>query len=152
MKKKKDTMGEWIIALIIGGLVLFFLLRSQKQEEERIINNGKFTIGEVTFYSSSKPGFIIPRGGGSTPKPSKVNFKYVVDSIEYENHEANGPGISYIPNKGIQEGERYLVIFNINNPEDSKMLFKYPIKDSGDFERYVKDLKNNPEKLRNYSE
>jgi hypothetical protein len=30
------------------------------------------------------------------------------------------------------------------------MLFEYPIKDSGDFERYVKDLKNNPEKLKNY--
>jgi hypothetical protein len=152
MRKKKDTMGEWIIGLIIGGLMLFFLLRSQKQEEERILNNGEFSIGEVTFYSSSKPGFIIPRGGGSTPKPTNVFFYYKVNDSIYEMRYSSGPGIKYIPDTGIYEGQKYLVIYDKKNPNKSRMLFKYPIRDSGDFERYVKDLKNNPEKLRNYRE
>lgn len=152
MRKKKDTMGEWIIVLIIGGVILFFLLRSQKQEQETFLNKGEFTIGEVTFYSSSKPGFIIPKGSGSTPKPSNVFFEYKINNTIYEMRYSNSPGISYIPDTGVHEGEKYLVIYDKNNPKKSRMLFEYPIKDSSDFERYVKKLKNNPEKLRNYRE
>ena len=145
-------MTEWIIVLIIGGIILFFLLRSQKQEQERLINNREFTIGEVTFYSSSKPGFIIPKGSGSTPKPSNVFFEYKINDTSYEMRYSSGPGISHIPDTGIYEGEKYLVIYDKKNPSKSRMLFKYPIKDSSDFERYVKELKNNPELLRKYRE
>ncbi len=145
-------MAEWIIGIIVCILLFIFVSRSQKQGNERILNNGEFTIGEVTFYSSSKPGFIIPRGSGSTAKPSEVSLKYTIDTTIYKNRYNNGPGISHIPDTGIYEGEKYLVIYDKKNPSKSRMLFKYPIKDSGDFERYVKDLKNNPEKLRKYRE
>lgn len=150
--KKKTTMAEWIIGIIVCILLLIFVSRSQKQGNERILNNGEFTIGEVTFYSSSKPGFIVPRGTGSTAKPTEVDFIYSVNNKKYEMKYPKGPGIRFIPDTGIYEGEKYLVIYDKKNPSKSRMLFKYPIKDSGDFERYVKELKNNPEKLRNYRE
>ena len=51
---------------------------------------------------------------------------------------------------GVQKGDKYLVIYNEKNPKESCMLFEYPIKDSKDFERYIKELKNNPKKLNNY--
>ena len=152
MRKQKGTMIQWIIYTIITVVILIFVLRLQKEGNERIINNGEFTIGEVTFYSSRKSGFIVPDGTGSTAKPSEVSIKYTIDTNIYKNRYNNGPGISHIPNTGIQEGEKYLVIYNKNNPSKSRMLFKYPIKDSSDFERYVKDLKNNPELLRKYRE
>jgi len=152
MRKKKDTMIQWIIYTIVTIVILIFVLRLQKEGNERIINNGELTIGEVTFYSSRKSGFIVPDGSGSTAKPSEVSLKYTIDTTIYKNRYNNGPGIIHIPDTGIYEGEKYLVIYDKNNPHKSRMLFKYPIQDSGDFESYVKDLKNNPEKLRKYRE
>ena len=145
-------MAEWIFGIIVCILLFIFVSRSQKQGNKRILNNGEFTIGEVTFYSSSKPGFIVPRGTGSTAKPTEVSIKYKIDNTTYKYRYNKGPGIKHIPDAAVRKGEKYLVIYNKNNPNKSRMLFKYPIKDSGDFERYVKDLKNNPEKLKNYRE
>lgn len=143
-------MWEWIIAIIVGIIIVFFVTRAQKKYNNKILNNPQFTIGKVTFFSSSKGGVIVPKIVHSNPKPTNIFIKYLIDTTEYENRYSSGPGISYIPDTGIQKGDKYLVVYNEKNPKESCMLFEYPIKDSGDFERYVKDLKNNPEKLKNY--
>ena len=39
--------------------------------------------------------------------------------------------------KKIKEGDLYLVLYN---DDGSDMLFDYPIKDSADFEKYVKEF------------
>jgi len=150
MKIKKRKMWEWIIAIIVGIIIVFFVTRAQKNYNNKILNNAQFTIGKVTFYSSSKSGIIVPKIVHSNPKPTSVDYKYLVDTIEYENGYPSGNGISYIPDSGVQKGNKYLVIYNEKNPKESRMLFEYPIKDSKDFERYIKELKNNPKKLNNY--
>ena len=143
-------MWEWIIGTLIVGIGLIYVLHKEKEDNKIIIDNSQYTIGKITFYSSSKSGIIVPKIVHSNPKPTSVDYKYLVDTIEYENGYPSGNGISYIPDSGVQKGNKYLVIYNEKNPKESRMLFEYPIKDSKDFERYIKELKNNPKKLNNY--
>lgn len=150
MKINKKKMWEWIIAIAVVVIIIIFVNKVQNKYIERILNNAEYTTGKVFFFSGSKSGLVVPGLIQSTPKPTNAFTKYFVDNTEYENKNTCGPGIQYIPDTGIQKGDKFLVIYNKKKPKESCVLFDYPIKDNGDFERYVKNLKNNPEKIKNY--
>lgn len=145
-KKKMEIIKLLIFLLCIGG---FFLLKEvSKNETDRIFKNGKYVIGIVTEFSSGSGSLIAPRLLNQPGMPAYVKYKYTIKSKVYiKRYDAN---TTKIPLKGVKAGDKYLVIYHKKDPKKSRMLFDRPIKDSSDFERYVKDLKNNPEKIKNY--
>lgn len=50
-----------------------------------------------------------------------------------------------LPDEGVVAGQRYLVVYNADKPEESRILFDKPIQDSADFDRYIAELKENVE-------
>lgn len=147
MKRNKSTKKEltkFIIAVLcIAG---FFLLKGvSRNETKHIFNNADFSIGKLIEYSKGSGTVITPNNVVNEPgNPPFVKFKYAVKNIEYMNrYDANTYNI---PGNIIVEGKEYLVVYYNKNPQKSRMLFDYPIKDSIDFERSVKEF----EKTRKY--
>jgi len=137
-KSTKKELTKFIIAVLcIAG---FFLLKGVSRNETKlIISNGDFTIGKLIEYSQRSGTVITPNNTVNQPgNPPFIKFKYTAKNIEYMNrYDANTYKIPY--NK-IKEGAEYLVVYYNKNPQKSRMLFEYPIKDSTDFKKSVKEF------------
>ena len=118
--------------------IIFFFLFSffscrEKILNERIefINNSEPSIGKIKY-------FVYSRNGNSY-----VTFSYIVDNTEYEGIDGNcdidskEAGSKFY---NVKKGEKYLVFYKQDNPEKSIIRLDYPIKDSTDFKRYVKEF------------
>ena len=124
---------EFII-LIIGVVVFILLKNSIKDQYEYVINNGEFSIGTVLSYSKGKPVNIALNQPGESPK---VKYKYSVNGKNYE--YVLSASVMPIP-QDVVVGQQYLIKYLKDDPARSIMLFDYPIKEEGDFERYVRAM------------
>lgn len=114
--------------------ILLFVLSSltscrEKILNERIefINNSELTIGEVE-------SFVYSRNGNSY-----IVFSYIVNETEYEGKDGRcGLDSEEAGSKfyNVKKGERYLVFYKKDNPEEAIIRLDYPISDSTDFKRY----------------
>jgi len=139
--KRKSKMGENIFVLIV--VIAMIILGTIKQDEREkylhdLIQHASYSIGEVSYYSEQKNSIIAPKFANSTGKAPSVKYKFKVGdclcSNKYDAFTAR------VPSVGINEGEKYLVLYDKDNPEENRMFFDYPIKDSTDFNRFVKEF------------
>jgi len=124
MKSKKMIVNILFFAVMI---ILFIILhKSTSDSEKNRHNHGEFSIGFFIKYSPSGPG----TSGGC-----RYYFYDGNGSRRSSMQHRDQPAQSEI--KKIKEGDQYLVLYN---DDGSDMLFDYPIKDSADFEKYVKEF------------
>lgn len=117
--KMKNIISLGLVFLLV---VLTFVYRSHKRNRENLIEtNGYPAIGEVyTFSEYSKGG-------------SNIKFKYQINRMHYS--QIGKP----IP-EWLKKGDKFLVLYLEKDPRESILLLDYPIKDSTDFQRYVKEF------------
>jgi hypothetical protein len=117
------------ILLLIGiTILIYLLLKSKKEFENSLMNEGKLSIGTFESFSSS----INNRGSGHSFK-----YKYINDVGELIKYTQ----LSKYPSKNVRkyvfEGDKFLILYN---NDGSLMLFDKPIKDSTDFQLYVREF------------
>ncbi|NDP21873.1 MAG: hypothetical protein GZ091_12455 [Paludibacter sp.] len=107
---------------------------------ELLENNKDFLIGTIEGTSYITGGNFI----------SSLHFKITINGIDYHcsqgRTETNclSPNLSdnnFKTNKPFKEGENFLVLVNMNEPKESLMYLDKPIKNSSDFNNYLKELK-----------
>jgi len=135
--KNMNPLLKDLIFIATCIILLCILVPQKRKENEAFIKDKSrtnFAIGTIISYSGRDGGFV----GGiirSTPHGSLLHFSYFVNNKEYEQHDEN------VPEVGQKEGDKFLVVFYIDTPQKSMMLFKYPVKDSLDYQRYLKEFK-----------
>lgn len=140
LNKRKMLLNT--ILVIVGIIGLLYFSKRNKEKDQTIIQNAAYTKGEIIeFYSSVAP-VIAPGVVHSTGKPNRVKYQFSVDDKILSNQYPSYKGLRYIPdaNPDTMIGNKYLVIYNKRKPKDSRILFNYPIRDSADFKRYIKQL------------
>ncbi len=61
----------------------------------------------------------------------------VNDSLFTQSYTSNK---AYIPDEGINKGEKYLIKYNKKKPLECRILFDKPIKSSDDFDAYMSEI------------
>jgi hypothetical protein len=82
----------------------------------------------------------------SYSKPESISFLYIVNNVELK----GGDTKFYIDKNAFEvfndkekskRGSKFLVVYDVNNLKTSIIRLDYPIVDSTDFRRYVKEFK-----------
>lgn len=120
--------------IILIALLFYYIndsLNYSRKEREDFLLKGNYSIGVIKSKSYSKP--------------ESISFLYTVN-----NAEMKGGDTKFYMDKGAFEvfndkekskpESKFLVIYDANNPKKSIIRLDYPIKDSTDFKRYVKEF------------
>ena len=110
-----------VSALVIG--IFSYRILNNKDEQE-IMQKGELAIG--TVVGVSKTGWY---------SRANVSFSFYCDTQKIVK-----PLSKYPSNINVQRDERFLVAYLPNNQKKAIMLFDYPVNDSTDFKRYVKEF------------
>ena len=128
----------WQLFIILIALIgWFYLNNSEKAKMQRIESTPGYTVGIIIKYNTSRNPVFKGDGG----LPASVNFDYQIDGTTYSNRIEEGNGFNYKIPEDIKKNSKYIVIYEKGKPEESYLLFDYPIRKQGDFERYLKELK-----------
>ena len=120
-------------------IIVFIIIRvSGDKETKRILHNAKYTIGTVTYFNSGTGTIVSPRLVGQPGDSPFIKFVYTVNGLEYENSYSSN--ISRITVENTGPGDKYVVAFDKNDPQKSRILFDKPIKNDTDFKKYLQDL------------
>ena len=138
-------MGVFIPVAV--GILLFstaiYLAQKRKGDlRKKISNNIEYSIGTVTKYVGGHRGVIVFNVKVTQGDPI-INISFKVDTLQI-NTKSKGLLKS---NMGGSVGKSYVVVYDATNPENCILLFDYPVNDSTDFARYMKEFKTNPPKL-----
>ncbi len=125
--------------LTIIALMLIKIGRKMEEKIERtILEDCTYTIGTVTSFHLSS---------SSSPE---LKYNYIVDGIEIEGRRY----YKYIPYEyyknppqNSKEKELFVVAYSNNNVKKCLLLFDYPIKQEGDFDKYLDNFKVNPPRI-----
>jgi len=128
MKWLEIVKSHYKIIILLGIIIwIYIFYNSSKKIDLNIVNKGKFTIGTFKEFTYS-----IGHGGGH-----HLEYSYYDEDGKYHS-DSNVP---IFPNKEqrkiISKGDQFLVVYN---SDGSMIFFDRPIKDSADFERYVKEF------------
>lgn len=135
MKKSSKLINNIFGIICIIGLV--YILYERNKIENRINSNHKFSIGKITRFRPSRLG--NPVGITNTTGDSGlVEYFFVNNGDTIINSYGNNFG--KIPKSNECLGKKYLVVFNSNNPKESRILVDKPINDSIDFHNYIKEF------------
>lgn len=124
-----------IILFVIGGIVLIQSGKKGKLAKRNLLKEeGGLSIGifESRNYSSGRT--------------YSISFSYTVDGKDYRNGDTqcflDSPKASdAFTNKDLaRKKDRFLVLYNKESPKESIIRLDYPVKDSADFKRYVKEF------------
>lgn len=132
----------YVIILIVSALFYLILMKHNRDLNNEIFGNPEYSIGVVTKFSGAKNGIGVPGAITVPARPSSVKYKYAVDGLDYENRYISST--FKIPLEGVKVGEKYLVVYLKTDPQKSRMLFEYPIKDSSDFEKQISAIRLHP--------
>lgn len=133
--KRKKKMENIILGIIFIIAVVGYNVRTKEKEEyqKKLLANASYSIGEVSKYFPQKMRIL-----NGTGKSANVEYHFMANAKEYINkYEASD---AKVPDEGVSVGEKFLVLYLKDNPEESRMFFDYPVKDSTDFKRYVKEF------------
>lgn len=133
--KRKKRMENIILGIIFIVAVILYNIRTKEKEEfqKKLLANASYSIGEVSKYFPRKMKVF-----NGTGRDANVEFHFIADEKEYINkYEASD---AKVPDEGVTVGEKFLVLYLKDNPEESRMFFDYPVKDSIDFKRYVMEF------------
>ncbi len=146
MNKNKNKMIGYIILGIVAVGFYVAIMRHNSNENKKIFNNPEYTIGVVTYFSNAKGVIGVPNTVTVPAKSAEIKYKYEVGGDSIENGYVDGE--FKVPFSGPIAGEKYLVIYLKANPQKSRMLFDYPVKDSSDYTKYMEEFKIHPPQFR----
>ena len=140
---KRNKMIENIFTvLVIAGLIILGTKHRRERHvyKNKLLHYASYSIGEVSYYRSGRNSLIVPRIANNTGRTPTVEYYFSLNGDtfvnKYDAYKAD------VPTKGVKEGGKYLVLYNKSNPAENRMFFDYPIKDSTDFKRYVKEFED----------
>lgn len=138
------------IFIIIGIVTLFiigyyydsYIDRKILHKASKLMSKGEFAIGEI-----EGKGYDNTKG---VSRLSSILYYFTSN----QNKQVSGNLMSYevralsIKNERIwkdnfywtEKGDKYLVLFEKNNPKNALLLLDMPIKDSLDLKKYVKEI------------
>jgi hypothetical protein len=124
-----------IIAFFIGSILFVQFGKKSKHAKRNLLKNeGGFAIG------------IIESRNLSNGRTYSISFKYTVDRIDYRNGDTqcflDSPISSdAFTNRNLaKRNDKFLVLYDKGDPRKSIIRLDYPIRDSTDFKRYVKEF------------
>ena len=116
------------------GISFYYLIKSPNEnriEREKFSAKGNLAIGIIKSRSYSKP--------------ESISFSYILNEVEMK-----GGDTKFYMDKDASEvfhdkdkskpGNKFLVIYDSDDPKKSIIRLDYPITDSSDFQRYVKEF------------
>lgn len=112
------------IGIIFVG---YFINKSSQSIDGGIKQNGKYAIGTFKEFSMS-----FGHAGGRS-----LEYFYYDNLGKYQNSSNSNIFPDKEKRKTILEGDQFLVVYN---KDGSMIFFECPIKDSTDFQRYVKEF------------
>lgn len=130
---QSKLLSGFLFMLFIA-LLFYYIndsLNSSRKKRKDFLLNGDYSIGVISSKSYSKP--------------ESVSFLYNVNNVEIK----GGDTKFYLDKNAFEvfndkekskPGKKFLVIYDANNPKKSIIRLDYPIKDSTDFKRYVKEF------------
>jgi len=113
----------WGILTVFALMVIKIASRSIENDVKNLLDDCGYTVGTVKI-------FFIPN---SPPRPY-LRYRYNVDGVEIEGKMY----YKWPPRDGAKAGEQYVVAYSNKDVKKSIMLFDYPIKQEGDFEKFLK--------------
>lgn len=121
-----------VILFLLVFILVSKLSNKNRSHRDTLNKKGWLTIGVIRAksYSGSKSVSYTYRVGKNELKGGDTN--YYMDS-----HEASN---IFLDKEKSKLGSKFLVIYDANNPKKSIIRLDYPIKDSTDFKRYVKEF------------
>jgi hypothetical protein len=140
------------ILIFIG--ILFFLIvigfygyynQQNGDETTEIFKKAKFSVGKVVKFKSIKVG-----SKHSTGESSRVTVEYNIKDSLFKGTQAGDT--FFTPEYSIDENVKYLVVYDSTNPQQFRILFDSPIKDSNDFVRYIKNSRKILKDTEHYKE
>lgn len=131
-------MKETIIFFSVLAVLFFIGKLAIENRDKNTMQNCNYSTAEITKkyeYGELSTGDRYGVGGSL----ESVDFLYNVNGEEYY-------GRTSIPKDAgfIKTGDKYLIITSKNDDEKYIVMFKYPIQDSVDFKRYVKEFEQKP--------
>jgi energy-coupling factor transporter transmembrane protein EcfT len=114
-----------IFALLFIGVFLFFKALKETYFVIKIKENYGLTQGKITYYKS---------GRGRKVK-GQVDYDYVVNNILISNVVEENDFVD-IPDKKPDTTINYLIIYEQKRPQNSFLLFNYPVVESDDILEY----------------
>lgn len=132
-----------ILTISIVACLVFFGTQNRRQRKtymNNLYHNASFAIGEVVYYNSGNGSIVVPQFINSTGKAPEVEYKFTLDSTifynRYNAYKAN------VPSKNVKVGTKYLVICDKRDPNENRILFEYPIKDSSEYREHILQVQN----------
>ncbi|MDL2308067.1 hypothetical protein LJC68_02080 [Bacteroidales bacterium OttesenSCG-928-B11] len=140
-----------LIALLTLSLVILFFWwafigqpQYIRKEVDDLLKNGQFSIGSVTEknYHTIKGGTML----------SSIGYHFYINDIKHKgaiSHPvakqiSEKAGQYYYDNRLFGDNtikeQRFLVVYEENDPKNSLLLLDRPIEKEGDFEQYVKEM------------
>ena len=136
----RKIMSTLFVIFIIAGIIYVQLgTKAKQREREWLYQYGNFAIGEVSGIPKASVGKSV-----STSIRGVVFFFYIngnkfiiLDGYGFldEKESKNESSATY-----AEKGQKYLVLYRSDDPNKAIMRLDYPIKDSIDFQRYVKEF------------
>lgn len=130
-----------IVVFLIGGLVIIQSTKKRALSKRNLLfNEGGFAIG--TFESRNL----------SNGRTYSISFNYTVEKQKYSGGDTrcylDSPIASdAFTNKDLaKKDDAFLVLYKKTNPDISIIRLDYPIKDSIDFRKYIKEIEQKRKK------
>jgi hypothetical protein len=125
-----------IIAFSIGGILFVQFGKKGKHAKRNLLKNeGGFAIG------------IFESRNLSNGRTYSISFSYTVDSIDYRNGgdtqcflDSPISSDAFTNRNLAKRNDNFLVLYDKGNPRKSIIRLDYPIRDSTDFKRCVKEF------------
>ena len=117
--------------IFISFLVIVFIILKWNDDKRiaHLSKDGLYSIATIDSYSH----FIAATRTGSS-KSAEVEYSFQIGDKYFKDTQSAG-----IPS-GVEEGKRYFLLVNKEGFQKTKILFDRQIKDSTDFQRYVKEF------------
>ncbi|MDL2308066.1 hypothetical protein LJC68_02085 [Bacteroidales bacterium OttesenSCG-928-B11] len=141
---KKILIGSFILIGIVCLVIFAFWFDNRNMQRVKIkvdylVENGEYSVGSVTGKTTQ-----TIRGGGTML--TSVMYEYQTIDAKYTNAigavtaEAISEKAHENYNFDINKGDKFLVVYDPTNPENSLLMLDKPIEKEGDFERCVKEM------------
>ncbi|WP_406844741.1 hypothetical protein [Flavobacterium soyae] len=115
------------------GLIMFLVGKhGVKDKIKRDLGNYDYIVGTIEVYF-----YRVPVAYNATF--SSITYSYIVNNVKYvNNYDAMFYKLPYSPNVN----DKFVVVYNKNDPQKSILLGDYPIKTEEDFNVFLKKYKN----------
>ena len=131
IKWTKKNILMYGIIFVIGMVIYVYFSRRLDNEVRSILDDCGYAVGSIELF--------LKATGNRGTTTSQVRYRYNADGNEIEARQSYS-----VPHEGIEKGDKYIVAYSNKNVKKSVMLFDYPIKQEGDFEKYLEKFKINP--------